>query len=93
MDKKPLWFKQAEFNKGNRFNWKKLLGETLTARITRLRNHGLNEKEIYGDILRQFPYLTAEAKKRLKISISARCAEQSAHLERIGSRVRKLRAM
>jgi len=82
---KELWKRQAAHNKHPRLAWKKLLGETLTARITRLRDTGLTEKQVYNNITKEHPYLTIEAKHRLKISISARTSEQETLLKRLNS--------
>jgi hypothetical protein len=83
MTEKPLWKQQADINTASRLPWRKLLGETLTARITNLKKAGATEQGIYEEIKDNCPGLTELALKRLKISISSRLAEQNAAQNRL----------
>ena len=75
---------KIEISKIKRYPWKKMLGESLTARIHRLRNKGHNSDETYSILIRNpniIKYINKnplEAEKlleNLKISVCARFGE------------------
>lgn len=77
-------------SKIKRFDYKTLLGESLTSFITK-RKH-LNDREILNDVLRSEgviklinfnPYVRGKLIENVKTSISSRKAEQSALLNRL----------
>ena len=78
-----LWKQKAEANTAHRLNWRKLFGTSLTNKITQLKQQGYTINETYQQIINEFPFLTTEAKERLRISISARYAEQNAMERRL----------
>lgn len=76
--------KKVEISKIKRFPWKKMFGETLTARIHRLKNKGHNSDEVYSILIRNpnvIKYINSNplsAEKlldNLKISVCARFGE------------------
>jgi len=87
MDKLDNWEevnKKIDSSRIIRIGWKKILGESLTARIHRLRNKGHNSDEVYSILIRN-PRMMAECRanplrvpkmlENLKISICARFGE------------------
>jgi hypothetical protein len=76
--------KKIEISKIKRMPWKKILGESLTARIHRLRNKGHNSDETYSILIRnpliqkfcdENPNEVKKVLENLKISICARYGE------------------
>ena len=76
--------KKIEISKIRRFPWKKILGESLTSRIHRLRNKGHNSDEVYSILIRnpsvknfceKNPLEVQKLLENLKISICARFGE------------------
>ena len=76
--------KKVEISKIKRFPWKKILGETLTARIHKLRNKGHNSDETYSILVRNHsiknycnnnPLEAQRLLENLKISVCARYGE------------------
>ena len=73
---------EAEINRSKikRYNWKALLGQSLSSYIAANKAIGLNAAQIYEQIRKlTFYNLTEEADRRLKISLSARFGEINAH--------------
>ena len=67
-----------------RIGWKKILGESLTARIHRLKNKGHNSDEVYSILIRNpsvlkycriNPLNATRVMENLKISVCARFGE------------------
>ena len=78
--------KKIEQSKIKRYPYKKLLGESLTARIHRLRAKGHNSYETYSILIRnpkiqeflaRFPLEANKMMENLKVSVCARFAEQN----------------
>ena len=76
--------KKVEISKIKRLPWKKILGESLTARIHKLRNKGHNSDEVYSILIRnpavqeycdQNPNEVQTLLENLKISVCARFGE------------------
>lgn len=65
-------------NKQPRINWKKCLGGlSLNQYLSKLRGQGVAlPYQAYDIIVNKHPELTAEHKRRLKISVAARYGEQ-----------------
>jgi hypothetical protein len=63
-------------NRHVRFNWKEILGISLTRYIARLKTEGKTTNEIYQDINTKH-FLTAEHQRRLVIGIAARFGEMA----------------
>jgi len=66
---------QKKINKGDRLNWKEVLGITLTKVVANLKSKGYNSNKVYDYICNKYPTLTSEHKRRLKIGIAARFGE------------------
>lgn len=76
----------VERSKIKRFNYKDILGESLTSFVTRFKLLGFNSKEIKQTIMGMHrvkffllnnPSLKNEFIKNVGISVSSRCAEQN----------------
>ena len=77
---------QADNSTIKRYSWKKLLGESLTQKILRLRKKGLTPNETFEEIvgeesildyLKQNPLERRNMLKNIRISVSARYGESN----------------
>lgn len=66
---------QIARNKQPRFNWKAVLGMSLTRKIARYKAAGMTVEQTIKAINEDVPGLTEEAQRRLKIGVCARFGE------------------
>ena len=76
---------KAEINRNTypRINWKVILGMSLTRAVARCKTAGLNVEQAIKTIEFEHPGLSKEAKRRLRIGVTARFAEMGTALSEI----------
>ena len=69
---------QMTLNKKDRFDWKKIIGMSLTRAVAKLKEQNLTPEQIYEELSITFK-LSDELKRRLKIGIAARIGESKTY--------------
>ena len=67
---------QKEINTRDRFDWRSVLGMSLTRAVAKLKATGLSADDTYLEICKTFN-LSEELKRRLKIGVAARYGEMA----------------